>query len=176
MKYFIIGILMFFQANCQENNQKDWTSDEKRRYENLKKLAQYTYQKDDSQISEQILFEKYIELDYVLNDSNKKRSQSRLKYFDGYFRSFRKTLDSIGIENLDAKPMRFYKENELFKYFIKSQKDNLPYVMAYYLKSDPENPLGTLLFDPNSDKLLSWIFLRQGETSGFYLTFDLVGN
>ncbi|WP_296346044.1 hypothetical protein [Winogradskyella sp.] len=35
-------------------------------------------------------------------------------------------------------------------------------VFVYYKKDNPENPLGTLVFEPETSKLVSWVLLCQG--------------
>jgi len=96
---------------------------------------------------------------------------------------FRKTVDSIGIDNLDAKPVRFYNDHEIYKTFDKEiAKESVTgekmytedtNVFAYYRKEDPKNPLGTLLFEPETGKLVAWIMINQGGYRCF-LTFNLL--
>jgi hypothetical protein len=45
-------------------------------------------------------------------------------------------------------------------------------VFAYYRKDEPENPLGTLLFESGTDKLAAWIMINQGGYK-YFLTFNL---
>ncbi|WP_411030636.1 hypothetical protein [Spongiimicrobium sp. 3-5] len=161
---------------AQESKPLCLSQNEKIYYQNIKALAMYAVETEKSGISRDTLFEKYIEFDYVLNDTLMTRKQQRLAYFDNLFDIFRRKIDSMGIENLDAKPLRFYQNHDIYKPFKKGLSKSEPQVLVYFKKENPKNPLGTLLFDLNMKKLLAWIFLRQGENEGFYLTFDLLGN
>ena len=172
---FVIG-----QNKVSEN----WTENDKAQYSKLKELANYVYKKEKSEISKDSLFENYIYFDYVLNDTVDKRRKRRIAAFDTLFYYFRKTVDSIGVENLDAKPVRFYKNHKIYKPFDKekaelktvagekmyTKDDN---VFAYYQKEKPENPLGVLLFEPKYDKLGAWIMIKQGKYR-YFLTFSLL--
>ncbi|PXX25714.1 hypothetical protein [Arenibacter sp. ARW7G5Y1] len=159
-----------------------WTEKEKKQYQILTELAKYVNGKDSTELSKKILFDKYVELNYVLKDTSEIHKKERLKAFDGLFYYFRKTVDSIGLKNLDAKPVRFYKNHKIYEPFDKdvamesisgkkmyTQDSN---VFAYYQKKEPEEPLGTLLFDPETDKLVAWIMLKQGRYK-YFLTFNL---
>ncbi len=83
---------------------------------------------------------------------------------------------------MDAKPVRFYKKHKIYKPFEKElAKESIDgdklytessNVFVYYIKKEPENPLGTLLFDPDTDKLVAWIMIDQGGYK-YFLTFNL---
>jgi len=45
-------------------------------------------------------------------------------------------------------------------------------VFAYYRKEEPDNPLGTLLFEPETSKLIAWIMINQGGYK-YFLIFNL---
>src|SRR5690606_6840583 len=111
-------IIILVSQNCfsQELENQNWSGEEKKRYE-------------------------------TLADSIVERKQKRLErfraFFIGYFKS---TVDSIGLENLDAKPIRFYKEHKIYEPFEKVYKDIEDRVFVYYRKENPEEPLETLLF------------------------------
>jgi hypothetical protein len=84
-------------------------------------------------------------------------------------------LDSVGIKNLDARPVRFYKNNS--RVYEPFTKDDLvaaaPNSFAWYNKNDPEHPLGYLWFDDVNYKLISWILIDQGGTH-YFLVFNLL--
>lgn len=101
----------------QEKEQENWTKNEKTQYNTFFNLARYIKGKQKSEISKDTLFKKYIYFDYVLNDTNTVRRENRLKVFDTIFYRFRKGIDSFGVENLDAKPIRFYKNHEIYNPF-----------------------------------------------------------
>ena len=136
-------------------------------------MAYYVSNRDSTEISKDVLFDKYIEFEYILKDTLQTRKEDRIQKFDGFFYYFRKIIDSLGIENLDAKPIRFYKDHEIYKPFEKQLADLEPNVFAYYEKDDPKEPKRVLLFDDESNKLLAWILLKQG-SSRYFLLFNLM--
>lgn len=155
-------------------SQTTWSADEEMMYKSLKNLCKYV-DRNKGRLSKDTLFNKYISFDYVLNDSDKGRRDSRVKQFDTLFYFFRHHLDSLGLENLDAKPIRFFKHTDFYKPF--EEQENLKQasqdVFVYFLKSDPGVPKGSLLFDRVSKKLIAWILLNQGGYY-YYLTFRLL--
>jgi len=168
----------------QTKNFKGFTEIEKRQYDNLKELASYIYKKDKSEISKDTLFKKYVFFDYVTNDTVIERKERRELLFDTLFYYFKASIDSIGLKNYEAKPIRFYKSHEIYKPFdvnktkLKSIKGEKMYqkdanVFAYYRKDEPENPIGVLLFEPDSNKLVAWIMINQGGYK-YFLTFSLL--
>lgn len=180
----LIAILLLISSFSfgQKISNENWTISEKNQYSKLTELANYVYKKEKNKISKDRLFKKYIYFDYVLNDTVSTRREKRLVAFDTIFYPFRKNLDSLGIKNLDAKPVRFYKNHKIYEPFKEENaketisgekmytKDSN--VFAYYRKEDPENPLGTLLFEPETAKLVSWIMINQGGHK-YFLTFNL---
>ncbi len=79
--------------------------------------------------------------------------------------------------------MRFYKHHKIYKPFDEQQiKESISgekmykkdkNVFAYYRKEYPENPLGALLFEPETNKLVAWIMINQGGYK-YFLTFNLL--
>jgi len=185
MQRILIGAILlspiigFGQNEMVEN----WTENDTAQYSNLKELARYVYKKEKSEISKDSLFAKYIFFDNILNDTVSERREGRVAVFNNLFDYFRKTIDSIGWENLDAKPLRFYKNHKIYEPFdedkaklkalggekMYAKDDN---VFAYFRKEEPENPLGVLLFESETDKLAAWIMINQGGY-GYFLTFNL---
>ncbi len=185
MQRILIGlILLTTSLGFGQNNTENWTENDKTQYIKLKELANYVYKKEKTEISKDSLFNKYIFFNYVLNDTVSERRERRIVAFDTLFYYFKKTVDSIGLENLDAKPVRFYKNHKIYEPFEEEKtkletvggekmytKDNN--VFAYYRKDEPENPLGVLLFEPETDKLRAWIMINQGGYR-YFLTFSLL--
>ncbi|MEZ4809888.1 MAG: hypothetical protein R2819_05975 [Allomuricauda sp.] len=159
-------------AFSQKVKSDDWTTKETMYYKNLKELAEYVNQED--KVSKDTLFKKYIYFDNILKDSIEERKNKRLAVFDTIFSFVPKTIKSNGIENLEAKPLRFYKNHKIYEPFKAALKEVSCDVMVYYNKEKPEEPLGTLLFEPESHKLVAWILLKQGDGGWFFLTFNLL--
>ncbi|MBD3863473.1 hypothetical protein [Olleya marilimosa] len=184
LKYFIISVFFINISYSQSNKSKDWTNDETAYYNTFENLARYTYKKDIDSISKDTLIEKYIYFDYVLKDTVQERKQKRIKKLIPLFSYFKKTLDSLGIDNIDAKPIRFYKNHKIYEPFdedktqLKTVGGKKMYtedvnVFAYFRKEEPENPLGTLLFEPKTHKLLSWVLINQGGYR-YFLLFNIL--
>jgi len=119
MKELIIYLIALNSINClgQNNEFENWTKSEKSQRNIFFNLAKYIEGKDKDEISKDSLSEKYIYLDYVLDDTNIERGENRLKVFDTIFYRFRKIIDSLGVQNLKAKPIRFYKDHEIYEPF-----------------------------------------------------------
>lgn len=175
MKYLLFWIfnLSSFLIFGQNIKFADWTENEKANYVKLTELAQYVNGKEKKEISKELLFEKFVLFDYVLNDTLESRKENRIKTFDTLFYYFRKPINSTGIKNLDAKPIRFYKTYEIYKPFEKQLAKLEPNVFVYFEKNNPEIPKGTLLFDPKTNKLVAWILINQGGYK-YFLTFNLL--
>ena len=186
MNRILIGLFLLTTSFGIGQNKisENWTENDKAQYSKLKKLANYVYKKEKSEISKDSLFENYVYFENVLNDTVTERRERRIVAFDTLFYYFRKTVDSIGLENLDAKPVRFYKNHKIYEPFdeekaeLKTVSEEKMYakddnVFAYYRKEEPENPLGVLLFEPESDKLGAWIMINQGGYR-YFLTFSLL--
>lgn len=177
LKGFILLLVMILCHNhfySQESEIKDWNKNEKKYYKTLVGLVKYLEEKKSSEISRDILCQKFFYLDNILKDTTIDRRNKRLVAFDSLFKYIPKTLDSIGSENLDAKPIRFYRGESVYKPFERALAQLENQVLVYYKKEDEENPLGYLLFDDESSKLISWILLKQGESGWFFLTLNLL--
>ncbi|MCM4164646.1 MULTISPECIES: hypothetical protein [unclassified Arenibacter] len=181
----IVGIILLTTSfGFGQHSSENWTENELAQYSKLTKLANYVYKKDQSEIPRDSLFKYYIYFDNILNDTVVERKEKRIVAFDNLFSFFRKTIDSIGVQNLDAKPVRFYKNHKIYEPFNEEKAEsefvdgekmytNDENVFAYFKKEEPENPLGVLLFDPETNKLLAWILINQPGYSWF-LTFNLM--
>ncbi|RLJ64536.1 hypothetical protein CLV86_1657 [Lacinutrix venerupis] len=184
MKKFLILLALFYinTSNSQNSKFENWKNHEIEKHKNLKALAHYVNGKKKAEISKDTLFNKYIYFDYVLNDTLVERRERRLESFDTIFSAFRKPIDSLGIENIDAKPIRFFKNHKIYEPFKEElAKETIggekmytkdANVFAYYKKNEPEKPLKALLFDPDTNKLVAWIMINQGGYR-YFLTFNL---
>lgn len=175
---FLICFFSFGQTVPDGN----WTANELTQYKTLQKLGSYVHKKEKNELSRDTLFTKYIYFDYLLKDPDTARKERRVEAFDTIFEFFRQTVNKIGLENLDAKPIRFYKNHEIYKPFDKNvAKESInnekmyaddQNVFVWFKKENPENPLGTLLFEPQTNKLLTWIMIDQGGYK-YFLLFNL---
>lgn len=163
-------------ATSSFGQQKDWTKDEQAFYATMKSLCAHFKGKAYDTTQRDFVFKEFVYFDNILHDTSKTRIQGRINWFDGLFYRMIHFIDSVGLENLDAKPTRFFKDNTpFFKPFDKNGGLNgvLPLTLAYFDKRRPNEPMSALLFEPKTHKLLAWVIINQG---GYYyfLTFNLV--
>lgn len=108
---------------------------------------------------------------FFVNPNNDK-TQNRVIYFDMLLCKFSHLVDSVGLKNLDAKPVRFFKNDTTFyKPFVKDLEWAKTMVLSYYDKRNPQKPGGSLLFDPKSHKFVSRVMLNM--ESYLFLTANL---
>ena len=158
----LILLLIFFNLLHTTHAQNiSWTKEEKEYYTKTKELCNYLKTNPYDTSKRKFIFSKFIGFVNPKNDT----SQNRLRYFDMLFYHFYHFVDSVGLENLDAKPVRYFKNDTTFyKPFTEELKwaDSMSLVLAYYDKREPARPLGALLYEPKSRKLFSWIILNMG--------------
>lgn len=167
--FLILTTTAFAQAN-------GWTKDEEQFYGAMKSLCEYFKDKTYDTTQRDFVFKQFVYFDNILDDTSKTRIQERIKWFDGLFYKMTHFIDSVGLENLDAKPTMFFKNNKNFyKPFDKGGElhELLPLTLTYYDKRRPNDPIGTLLFEQKTHKLLAWVIINQGGYR-YFLTFNLV--
>ena len=168
---FITLVLVSSLINAQENK-NTWTDAEKNYYKVLHDFCQHL--KSNNEYSRDLILEKFIEFDYVLKDTSKARIERRKIQLDTLVIQFGKYIDLVGFENLDAKPLRLYSPiHEIRKPFSGELGNISNEVFAYYRKDSENYPLGTIWFNKENSKIISWILINQG---GYYyfLTFNLL--
>lgn len=175
MKKFIsLSLILILSIPCLAQTEK-FTIDEEKYYKTTAALFQYFKNKKYDTIQREIVFKQFIYFDNIRADTSKKTILNKIKFFEEYFPKMLHYVDSVGIDNLDAAPTRLFKGNkDFFKPFESDElKDLVPFTLTYYNKKKPTEPIGVLLFEPTTHKLLTWILLSQG---GYYyfLTFNLV--
>ncbi|MFT3747392.1 MAG: hypothetical protein QM768_03715 [Agriterribacter sp.] len=173
-------ILVFLLVNAhigtlsaQSNN---WTKDEAEYYKKMKSLCEYIQNERYDTARRGLIFKEFIYFDNVLSDTSIVHIRERTQWFDGLFIMLIRFVDSVGLSNLDAVPTRFFKADTTFFEPYGSGgdlEDCTPYTLTYFDKRHPEHPIGTLLFEVGTHKLLSWIVLNQGGYR-YFLTFNLM--
>jgi len=173
IKFITTCLLLAFACNCSA--QEDFTPDERKYYATVKSLLKnFEHKKYDSTQRAEV-FEKFVYFDNILADTSKAKINERIKFFDALFPRVFRFVDSVGIENLDARPTRLFKtDTAYFQHFDKKGEleDLLPFAITFYYKKTPQIPLGTLLFEPKTHKLLAWTIINQGGY-WYFLTFNL---
>jgi hypothetical protein len=151
---------LLFILSCSTYAQDSkWTKSEKIYYSKTKELCNYLKANPYDTSKRRVIFSKYILYTNPKNDT----SQRRLNFFDGLFYFFYHFVDSVGLQNLDAKPVRYFKNDTTFyKPFQEDLKWADSMSLAYFDKRQPQKPLGALLYDDKTGKLVSWIILNMG--------------
>ena len=170
--YFCLLTTMFFYNNNFAQT-KQLQESETANFKTLKGLVNFIHKKSYSVSKRNILFDKYILFDYVLNDTSKERIDNRVALFDGLFSKFQHFIDSAGLNNLDALPIRFFKDDPQYKPFTEELKEVGPNTFAFFNKNSPSLPLGLILFDEKTHKIVSWIMIDQGGYK-YFLTFNML--
>jgi hypothetical protein len=155
---------------------KSWTKDEQQYYTTMKSLCEHFKGKTYDTTQRDIIFERFVYFDYILADTSKSTVQKRIRKFDALFYRMTHFIDSVGLDNLEARPTRYFKDQKGFSELYKSgeMNDVLPFTLTYFDKRRPEEqPLGALLFDAATHKLLSWMLIGQGG-SLYFLTFNML--
>ena len=155
----ILAFIFFSLTYSSYAQNLSWTKDEAEYYANAKELCNYLKFAPFDTSKRNFLFENFI---YFVNPKND-TTQDRINYFDMLLYKLYHFVDSVGLENLDAKPVRFFKNDTTF---YKPFQDDLNWttsmVLVYYDKRNPKKPIGSLLFEPKSHKLISWVMLNMG--------------
>lgn len=154
----------------------EFTVDERLYYGTMKSLCEHFKGRTYDSTERGLVFQKFVFFDNILSDTSTTRKQERIRWFDGLFYRLTYYIDSIGIENLEVKPTRNCKGyEEFFKHFKEGGDLNefLPYTLTYFDRRNPDRPLGTLLFEPKTHKLLAWVVINLGGVR-YYLTFNLI--
>lgn len=170
--FFIICSLItgsFAQSN-------KWTNDEIQFYQKLKFITEYFHTRPYDTAQRGFVFKEFVYFENILTDTSNNRIKERIRWFDGLFIQMLHFVDSVGLENLDAAPTRFFKDDKIF---FRPFDDNgelnelLPLTLVYFDKRKPNHPIGSLLFEKKTHKLLSWIIINQGGYC-YFLTFNLI--
>ncbi len=176
IKHSFLKIILIVLPVTTFSQSADWTVNEKGNYQNIRSICEYYQHRTYDSTQRNFVFDKFVYFDNILNDTSVQRMQSRLPKFDGFFSLLLHFVDSVGIENLDAKPTRYFKSHE--KYFLpfssgRELQEVLPNCLTYFDKRRPDVPLGTLLFEERTHKIYAWILLSQADYY-YFLTFNLL--
>lgn len=170
-----IFLLIITICSCmKEDDKSTWTKEQVSYHEVFMKFCTYVDNKQIDELPLDTLIKDYIYLDYVLNDTSAERKNRRLKVLPSVLERFQHIIDSIGADNIDARPISYYDEDiDFFKPFTLELKDEIPNVLAYYKKGQKDKPMGTILFEPNTHKIIAWVIINQGGYY-YYMTFNLI--
>lgn len=158
----------------QPNDRSTWSKEQLIYHEVFLKFCRYVDKRDTDKLSVDSLFKNYIYFDYVLNDTSLSRKERRLKIFPSVLQPLHHFIDSVGANNLDARPISFYERDvDFFKPFTLELKQTIPNVLVYYGKERKNDPAGTILFDPITHKIVAWEIISQGGYY-YYMTFNLL--
>jgi hypothetical protein len=169
---FIFIVLNIHPAFSQKVN--SFSAKEKEYYNTIKGFCKYLQENPGALKNRDIIFKNWVLFDYVLTDTSESRKNKRIEQMDQLLAAFKHFIDSAGAENLDAAPIRYYKDSkEFFKPFAENLAEQVSVTFAYYYKNNLQHPLGYLLFDEKTGKLVSWVLINQGGHY-YFLTFNVV--
>lgn len=156
--YFAICTLLFFSEKsfAQKNN---WTLKEKSMYKTAKAFATELSKGYDS-MKRKSFIDKYL-VGYFEKDGKKLENFPMLDTLLIMASDF---VKENKVENIDARPLRFYNKEQQKKFDDNGMVKLKPYIFVYYLKSKP-NELAYMLFDDKTKKIKSWILLNIGDYS-----------
>ena len=172
MNYIFAGCFLFAVNNSMAQS-ANWTSNALRYQNTIANLSKYLTNTPESSISFDSL-KNYIYLDNASENVSQTQKEKRLHSADTLIKVLKHFVDSVGYENIDVKPVQDFKSNATYyQPFEKELKKDAPNSLAYFTKSNPTLPLGSLLFDQKTGKLMSWVVINQ---SGYYyfLTIDML--
>ena len=175
IKFLLIILLIPAISYCQNKDDKSsWTKDQVAYHKTFINFCKYIDNKKITELPTDTLFKDYIYFDYVLNDTSIQRKDRRIKSFPAVLEPLRHYIDSIGADNIEARPISYYdKDIKFFKPFTLELKNAIPEVLAYYQKGQEDKPVGTILFERNTNKIVAWIIINQGGYY-YYMIFNLV--
>jgi hypothetical protein len=150
------------------------TKSQRQSYKVMEALCSYYDGKKYDTLQRQVVFKRFIYFNNILADSVESQQRKRIKSFDWLFARAVHFIDSVGVNNIDAAPTSFFKnDTSYFRPFATtgfgSLRQFLPNTLTYFDKRNPTKPLGTLFFEPRTHKLAAWVILNQG---GYYYPFS----
>jgi hypothetical protein len=170
---YIFAACLLLAVNKSMAQSNNWTSNDVRYQNTITNLSKYLTNTPASSISQDSL-KNYIYVDYAKGKTSQVQMEKRSRSADTLIKMLKHFVDSVGYENIDVKPVADFKSNATYyQPFEKELKKDAPNSLAYFDKSNPSIPLGSLLFDQKTGKLMSWVVINQ---SGYYyfLTFDML--
>ncbi len=164
-------IKIFITSTCNAQQLENWSANEQRFYKTL--TAFCTYITTTKQFSRDTIFNRYF-LFNTYNNIPVSEYNQRVIAFDSLVLRLKYFIDSTGINNLDAMPLRFFAtDKKTMLPFTGELKQDEPRVFVYFIKTNMTKPLGYLLFDNASGKIISWLLIQQSSRYYFF-TFDLI--
>ncbi|RNL54726.1 hypothetical protein [Pedobacter jejuensis] len=155
--FLILSILPFISVAQNK------TVDEEKNYKMIESLLKYYENKKYDTTQRDTVFKKFVYFDNILADTSKKKITGRIKFFDMIFPNIFRYVDSVGIRNLDLVPTRFFKsDTSFYKHFDIDGELNelLPFTLTFYDKRNSKQPIGCLLFEPKTHKLMAWSIIN----------------
>jgi hypothetical protein len=117
----------------------------------------------DEEIIQPSFYKKYLYTSNPFLDSTSEQGCDYHKSMQYTIIEVKKYLLKNGLEDLDLAPIEFFKTDTVFKKWIQDEhmqkyfqniKEN---VLAFYKKSNPEQPICLIRFEPNTNKIYTWL-------------------
>ena len=149
--------------------QLTWPVKQQKYYVLLNEFCHFLENNPRNITNQQYIFHHYVDYPPLYTDTLNKKNAERLTAFGILLAHFKTFIDSVGLDNLDAKPAQFWKHDSLaFAPFLHGLDEHPANCLGYFAKSSPNKPIGYILFDPKSEKLVSWFLINQGGTYYFF--------
>lgn len=178
MKPLAILCLLLLLAIQSFAQSQSMTKSQRQSYKVMQALCSYYTGTKYDTLQRGEVVKRFIYFGNSVTDTLASKKGQRVRQFDWLFARVVHFIDSVGVNNLDAKPtVSFKRDKEYFLPFAKKGFGGLhkflPYTLTYFDKRNPTKPIGTLFFEPRTHKLAAWIIINQG---GHYypLSFNLL--
>ena len=168
------SLILWVAALCPHSAKaqadKKWPYQQQRYYATLTELCHFLEQDPANINRQQYILDHYLDFPPAPTDHSTPKDAERLKAFGILISQFKHFIDSVGLDNIDAKPAQYWSNDSIaYTPFLKGVKESPLNCLGYFNKRSPQKPYGYLLFNPESGKLISWLLLNQG---GYYYFFQ----
>ena len=169
-----IAVVVLLIGSCSQPDRAGWSESEKGFHATAEGLSEFLSEHEYDSTLRDTIISRYVYFDNILQDTSLSRLQGRRAWLDTLLVVFDDFVDSVGMANLDAKPLRFCADDTVFfEPYAHELREAVPVCLAYFDKRNPDQMIGTLLFEEQTQKLGAWVVLNQGEAR-FFLTFSLL--
>ena len=140
---------------------------ERNRVHNFRDFCEYLIKTDSAHIDTAMLFKKFVDIKLNSGLATKTINKQRLDLFYKFCEILRRSVSRSGFEDCELKlAYEFdFVDPSIYSDLINQEKGQI-YVRYSY--THPRTPLGFLYFTKDSDKLLSWVLVKESDTYTFF--------
>ena len=188
--HLVVMALSFITTSLR--SQPALTAKENNRLSRLREFCRYVKETELSQLDQSLLFEKYLMLGTRLEASSPTNTPERQKMLRAMLEGLNEKLNQMDLEAFDAIPWNQFKQPEKLPRMVWEAEPvthllgqslqtgdreqelaqgskQVGNIMVVFEKAQPNLPLYFVLFDEQTDKILSWILINQGGLHYFLL-------